>query len=88
MRHNYLSGYNFIMRPLPELKFLVQRLLYSDFLCTYLNLFLTVCFIKKIGIANILFVMEIWDRVSFMRHLHIKHSKPFLVINLVTKITG
>ena len=47
MRHNYLSGYNFIMRPLSELKFLVQRLLYSDFLCTYLNLFIIVSFIKN-----------------------------------------
>ena len=47
MRHNYLCGYNFNMRPLSELKFLVQRLLYLDFLCIYMNLFITVCFIKN-----------------------------------------
>ena len=70
MRHNYLSGYNFIMKPCSELKFLVQRLLYSDFLCTYLNLYITVCFILKIGIANVLFVMEIWDKVPFLSHSH------------------
>ena len=49
------------MAILPELKFLVQRLLFSDFSCT---LFITVCFIKKIGIANVLLVIELWDRAG------------------------
>ena len=51
-----MRRYDFIMKPRSELKFLVHRLLYSDLLCIYLNLYITVCFINKIGIANVLLI--------------------------------
>ena len=72
MRCNYpISGYNFTMNHVQSSNFLCRC--YStqtSYAPIYLNLYITVCLIKKISIANVLFVMEIWVKVPFLSHSH------------------